>query len=140
MTVSGGVRRGPGRFHESAVLVSVLAVLACMIALARLVAVIVAGFALSFDAIRAAARASGIRADWAWLLPAAVDGAMLCSIAGRFWSGRIVGHASRYAFTQLTMPGDRARRIAIVGVSEELALPALPGDLQVDIGTSDVTG
>jgi hypothetical protein len=38
------------------------------------------------------------------------------------------------------MPGGRARRIAIVGVREELALPALPGDLQVDIGTSDVTG
>jgi Protein of unknown function (DUF2637) len=39
-------------------------------------AVITAGFALSFDAIRDVGGASDVRGDWAWLLPAAVDGAM----------------------------------------------------------------
>jgi hypothetical protein len=41
-----------------------------------LIMVIIAGFALSFDAIRTVGQASRIRHDWAWLLPAAVDGAM----------------------------------------------------------------
>jgi hypothetical protein len=37
--------------------------------------VVTAGFALSFDAMRAAGRAGRIRQDWAWLLAAAVDSA-----------------------------------------------------------------
>lgn len=52
-----------------------LAVVAGLVAAAGLISVISAGFALSFDAIRAVACASGIRSDWAWLLPAVVDGA-----------------------------------------------------------------
>lgn len=53
-----------------------LAALAGLVAGAGLLAVITAGFALSFDAIGAIGRASGVRAELAWLLPAAVDGAM----------------------------------------------------------------
>src|SRR5512139_3107002 len=50
--------------------------LAALIVSIGLAAVISAGFALSFDAIGTVGRASGMRADLAWLLPAAVDGAM----------------------------------------------------------------
>jgi len=53
-----------------------LGILATLTAALGLMMVIVAGFALSFDAIRAVGQASRIRHDWAWLLPAAVDGAM----------------------------------------------------------------
>jgi hypothetical protein len=41
-----------------------------------LIMVIAAGFALSFDAVSAVGRAARLRSSWAWLLPAAVDGAM----------------------------------------------------------------
>jgi hypothetical protein len=63
---------------------------------------------------------------------------MLLAVAGQRLA--LSGVSPGPAEAALTMPGGRARRIAIVGVREELALPALPGDLQVDIGTSDVTG
>ena len=53
-----------------------LAVLAGAVAGCGLFAVIGAGFALSFDAVGAVGRASGIRSGLSWLLPAAVDGAM----------------------------------------------------------------
>lgn len=56
--------------------VVILGGLAALIVVVGLVAVISAGFALSFDAIGAVGRASGMRSDLAWLLPAAVDGAM----------------------------------------------------------------
>jgi hypothetical protein len=60
----------------SAVVHAGLAVLAGLVAGVGLIAVISAGFALSFDAIRTVGRASGIRDGWVWLLPAAIDGAM----------------------------------------------------------------
>jgi Protein of unknown function (DUF2637) len=57
-------------------LVVVLAALAGMVAGIGLLAVIGAGFALSFSAIGTVARASGISGGLAWLLPTAIDGAM----------------------------------------------------------------
>ena len=53
-----------------------LGVLAGLVAGAGVLAVVVAAFALSFDAIRTVGRAAHIRGDWAWMLPVAVDGAM----------------------------------------------------------------
>lgn len=53
-----------------------LGVLAGVVAGAGVLAVVVAAFALSFDAIRTVGQAAHIRADWAWMLPVAVDGAM----------------------------------------------------------------
>ena len=51
-------------------------VLAGVVASVGTIAVTVAGFALSYDAIRAVGIASRIRTEWAWLLPVSVDGAM----------------------------------------------------------------
>jgi hypothetical protein len=51
-------------------------VLAGTVAAAGTLAVVVAGFTLSFDAIRKVAIAAYIRPDWAWLMPVSIDGAM----------------------------------------------------------------
>jgi len=53
-----------------------LGTLAGIIAAAGTLAVVVAGFTLSFDAIRKVAIAAYIRSDWAWLMPVSIDGAM----------------------------------------------------------------
>jgi hypothetical protein len=53
-----------------------LGVLAGLVATAGTLAVAVAGFTLSYDAIRRVGIAAGVRADWAWLLPVSIDGAM----------------------------------------------------------------
>jgi hypothetical protein len=53
-----------------------LGTLAGIIAAAGTLAVVVAGFTLSFDAIRKVAIAAYIRPDWAWLMPVSIDGAM----------------------------------------------------------------
>jgi len=53
-----------------------LGVLAGVVASVGTLAVSVAGFALSYDAVRKVGIAAHIRADWAWLLPVSVDGAM----------------------------------------------------------------
>lgn len=53
-----------------------LGVLAGMVATAGTLSVAVAGFTLSYDAIRKVGIASGVRPDWAWLLPVSIDGAM----------------------------------------------------------------
>ncbi|WP_344544217.1 DUF2637 domain-containing protein [Actinomadura fulvescens] len=65
----------PMKLNSSRVIVA-LAVLAGLVASLGLAAVITAGFTLSFDAIGAVGRACGVRDEIAWLLPAAVDGAM----------------------------------------------------------------
>jgi hypothetical protein len=57
-------------------LATALGTLAGLIAAAGTSAVVVAGFTLSFDAIRRVAIAAYIRHDWAWLMPVAVDGSM----------------------------------------------------------------
>jgi hypothetical protein len=54
----------------------ILGILAGTIATTGTIAVAAAAFTLSFDAIRDVAIWSHIRADWAWMLPVAVDGAM----------------------------------------------------------------
>jgi hypothetical protein len=54
-----------------------LIVLGACAAVLGTLAVIAAGFALSFDAIRAVGDAAGIRASIAWMLPVSVDGAMM---------------------------------------------------------------
>jgi hypothetical protein len=53
-----------------------LGVLAGGVAAVGTLAVAVAGFTLSYDAIRKVGIAAGIRPDWAWLLPVSIDGAM----------------------------------------------------------------
>lgn len=53
-----------------------LSAVAGTVAVAGILGVVVAAFALSFDAIRAVAVAAHIRASIAWLFPVAVDGAM----------------------------------------------------------------
>jgi hypothetical protein len=53
-----------------------LGVLAGVIAAAGTLAVIVAGFTLSYDAVRRVAVAAGVNADRAWLMPVSIDGAM----------------------------------------------------------------
>ena len=67
---------GTGSIEWSAWIRVGLGVLAATSAGLGLIMVIVAGFALPFDAIRTVGQASRIRHDWAGLLPAAVDGAM----------------------------------------------------------------
>lgn len=75
--VSSPARAGQlARCRVSAWLVIGLGVLVGSVAGVGLVVVISAGFALSFDAVSAVGRASGVRPELAWLLPAAVDGAM----------------------------------------------------------------
>lgn len=69
--VIGGLRHREGAFVPA-----LLTVLAGLVVVAGMAVVITAGFALSFDAIRVVGRAARIRPDWAWLLPAAIDGAM----------------------------------------------------------------
>ncbi len=58
------------------VIATALGVLAGLVATAGTFAVTSAGFTLSYDAIRKVGFASGVRPDWAWLLPVSVDGAM----------------------------------------------------------------
>lgn len=53
-----------------------LTVVACVVATVGTLAVIAAGFVLSFDAIKAVGEAASINPDVAWLLPVAIDGAM----------------------------------------------------------------
>ncbi len=53
-----------------------LGIIAGTVASLGTVAVAVAGFTLSFDAIRAVAVAAHVRPSWAWLMPLSVDGAM----------------------------------------------------------------
>ena len=78
MTVVGRIDglRVPRESAEAALVPASLAVLAAVVAGTGLLVVVVAGFALSFDAVRTVGRACHVRQDWAWLLPAAVDGAM----------------------------------------------------------------
>jgi ribosomal protein L12E/L44/L45/RPP1/RPP2 len=54
-----------------------LVVLGCVLASVGCLAVIAAGFALSFDAIKAVGEAAGVNPDISWLLPVSIDGAML---------------------------------------------------------------
>lgn len=53
-----------------------LAVIGAAIVVAGTVAVSVAAFTLSYDAIRSVGVAANIRPSWAWMLPVSVDGAM----------------------------------------------------------------
>lgn len=92
------VRSGPvGRAGWSSAVTMSLGVLAGLVAGVGLLVVITAGFALSFDAIRAVGRASHVRVDWAWLLPAAVDGAMAVGTVTAVVMRRL-GHSTVYAW------------------------------------------
>lgn len=75
-----------------------LAGLAGVVASVGLLAVIAAGFALSFDAIGAVGRASRIRAELAWLLPMAVDGAMAVGTVAAVVVRRL-GQSNLYPWT-----------------------------------------
>lgn len=54
-----------------------LVVLGCVVATVGTLAVIAAGFALSFDAIKAVGEAASVNPAISWLLPVSIDGAML---------------------------------------------------------------
>ncbi|WP_422744391.1 DUF2637 domain-containing protein [Micromonospora sp. WMMD754] len=71
-------------------------VLAGVVASAGTIAVTVAGFALSYDAIRAVGIASRIRTEWAWLLPVSVDGAMAVATIAAVVLRRLTGKTEWY--------------------------------------------
>ncbi|MFE9955814.1 DUF2637 domain-containing protein [Micromonospora sp. NPDC005299] len=71
-------------------------VLAGVVASAGTLAVTVAGFALSYDAIRAVGIASRIRTEWAWLLPVSVDGAMAVATIAAVVLRRMTGQTAWY--------------------------------------------
>lgn len=71
-------------------------VLAGVVASAGTLAVTVAGFALSYDAIRAVGIASRIRAELAWLLPVSVDGAMAVATIAAVVLRRMTGRTAWY--------------------------------------------
>ncbi|MEU7771208.1 DUF2637 domain-containing protein [Micromonospora taraxaci] len=71
-------------------------VLAGTVASAGTLAVTVAGFALSYDAIRAVGIASHIRTEWAWLLPVSVDGAMAVATIAAVVLRRMTGQTAWY--------------------------------------------
>lgn len=72
-----------------------LGTLAGLVAAAGTMAVVTAGFTLSFDAIRRVAIASYIRHDWAWLMPVAVDGSMAVATVTAIVMRRL-GRSARY--------------------------------------------
>ncbi|MEU5946332.1 DUF2637 domain-containing protein [Micromonospora sp. NPDC047465] len=71
-------------------------ILAGVVASAGTIAVTVAGFALSYDAIRAVGIASRIRTEWAWLLPVSVDGAMAVGTIAAVVLRRMTGKTAVY--------------------------------------------
>lgn len=71
-------------------------ILAGVVASAGTLAVTVAGFALSYDAIRAVGIASRIRVEWAWLLPVSVDGAMAVATIAAVVLRRMTGRTAWY--------------------------------------------
>jgi hypothetical protein len=73
-----------------------LGVLAGVVAAAGAVAVSVAGFTLSFDAIRAVGQGAHMRHDWAWLLPVSVDGAMAVATVAAVVLHRLTGKTAWY--------------------------------------------
>lgn len=69
----------------------VLVAIACVVASAGTLAVTAAGFALSFDAIRAVGKAAYISPGITWMLPVAIDGAMAVAMVTAIvlrWLGR----------------------------------------------------
>lgn len=73
-----------------------LAAAAGTVAAAGTLAVTVAGFTLSFDAIRVVGQAAHIRAALAWLLPVSVDGAMAVATVTAVVLRRMSGRTGRY--------------------------------------------
>ncbi len=73
-----------------------LGILAGAIATIGTVSVAVAGFALSYDAIRAVGIAAHIRESWAWLLPVSVDGAMAVATVAAVVLRHATGRTPRY--------------------------------------------
>lgn len=69
----------------------ILVAIACVVASAGTLAVTAAGFALSFDAIRAVGKAAYISPGITWMLPVAIDGAMAVAMVTAIvlrWLGR----------------------------------------------------
>jgi hypothetical protein len=73
-----------------------LGILAGAVATLGTVAVAVAGFALSYDAIRAVGIAAHIRWSWAWLLPVSVDGAMAVATVAAVVLRHVAGRTAVY--------------------------------------------
>ncbi len=73
-----------------------LGILAGSVATIGTVAVAVAGFALSYDAIRAVGIGAHIRESWAWLLPVSVDGAMAVATVAAVVLRHATGRTPRY--------------------------------------------
>lgn len=93
-------KHGPDTRSSWQVFVAVsLGVLAGTVAAVGALAVTIAGFALSFDAIRAVGQAAHMRADWAWLLPVSVDGAMAVATVAAVVLHRLTGKTAWYPWT-----------------------------------------
>lgn len=73
-----------------------LGILAGVVAAVGAIAVIAAGFTLSFDAIRAVGRAAHMRSEWAWLFPVSVDGAMAVATVAAVVLHRLTGKHAVY--------------------------------------------
>jgi hypothetical protein len=88
--------RQDGRgWWERAVAIA-LGIIAGTVAAAGTLAVAVAGFTLSYDAIRAVGKAAHIRAEWAWLLPVSIDGAMAVASVAAVVLHRLTGRTAWY--------------------------------------------
>lgn len=99
-------------------------VLAGVVASVGTLAVTVAGFALSYDAIRAVGIASRIRVEWAWLLPVSVDGAMAVATIAAVVLRHMTGKTAMYPWA-----------VVIVGAAISIAcngLHAIP-EVGVDL-------
>jgi hypothetical protein len=114
-----------------------LAIVAGIVASVGLLAVISAGFALSFDAISAVAIAAHIAADKAWMMPVSIDGAMLVAsvhfVIARRQGGKgfypltvvIVGTLISIACNGLHATGDKGRDLDLGG-SERFLVSTVP--------------
>ncbi|MBA3488051.1 MAG: DUF2637 domain-containing protein [Longispora sp.] len=80
-----------------------LRVVAGLVSIVGTLGVAVAGFALSFDAIRTVGMASGVRVSIAWLLPVSVDGAMLVATVATVVMHRLTGKRAYYAWAVLLL-------------------------------------
>lgn len=104
-----------------------LGVVAGMIATGGTLAVAVAGFTLSYDAIRKVGVAAGVRVDWAWLLPVSIDGAMAVATVTAVVMSRM-GRRNWYPWA-----------VVIVGASISIACNAVHAQMRDAIQLGDET-
>lgn len=116
-----------GRVNWRHVVSVALGVLAGAVATAGTLAVAVAGFTLSYDAIRKVGIASGVRPDWAWLLPVSIDGAMAVATVTAVVLDRM-GRKPWYPWG-----------VVVVGAGISIACNAVHAEMREAIKLDDVT-